>query len=135
MPELTGVPILDTFIYITWGAMFAGGAVAAIVKVFGKKKDTNGTKPYGRREGDLADLNTRMTVVEREQEFAKERHDELKGEVQKNREEQREAHRETRETMSKIFDKVDDQNQAISGMARSLGELTSAVRRHGGGQE
>ena len=52
--EMTGVPILDTIIYITWGATLMGVMAYTILKIFGKNGDSQ--KTFGRREGDMEDL-------------------------------------------------------------------------------
>ena len=54
--EMTGVPILDTIIYITWGAMLLGAMVFSILKIFGKNGNGEAEKKFGRREEDLSEV-------------------------------------------------------------------------------
>ena len=56
---------------------------------------------FGRRADDLGTLDKRVALVEQEQTFVKERHEELRGEVRQNRTEQRQAN-------TLLFEKLDD---------------------------
>ena len=111
MPELTGVPVLDFFLLIGALGLAAAGAFGSVMRFLElfrpAAKDEKDEEPqFGRRQDDVASLDKRVALVEQEQEFTKERHDELKGEVRLNRSEQK-------KTAEAMFTKLDDMTKLI----------------------
>lgn len=113
MPSLTGVPILDVFVYSAGVFAFAttmGVAVMKFLDILRGKKNGTAT-PYGRRATDLEDL--RDTVHRHDIQLATLNTEivhvgEKVSEVCKNQETQR---REHRENFRLLFNKID----ALSG--------------------
>jgi len=105
MPQLTGVAVLDFFLVIGALGLAAAGAFGSVMKFIDLFKPSTPApaegEGFGRRAEDLGTLDKRVALVEQEQEFTKERHEELRGEVRQNRTEQRQAN-------TLLFEKLDD---------------------------
>jgi seryl-tRNA synthetase len=128
MPELTGVPILDFFIWLA--AIFAAAVpfAVAVMKFFdairGKKKEDD--PKFGRRAEDVADLDKRVTVVEVKVDGLEDKVDEQTQTIETHR-------KEGRENFQTAFKKIDDVGAAVGKIANAVARIERNGSGDGGG--
>ena len=118
MPDLTGVAILDFFIYLAavmTGADIFATAALKLIDVF-----RGNDKQFGRREGDLGEVKKatddherRLATVETDVAVSKERDRSMQQEIREFKETFSQHRAETRENTIKIFDKLDGISRSV----------------------
>lgn len=114
MPALTGVPILDAFVWLGAIALAAAGAFGAIMKFMSIFKPT----PYGRRSEDVSDLKDlvvknreRVGICETKIGGIEDKIDDLKESAETQR-------REQRENTQEVFRRLDNLTQIVVSNGR-----------------